>query len=712
VLGRCWRSLALALWLSSVLSAGAARANTGSGTPASTSPVIDPAKVVFYPDQGRLEVDGDRLAGIRLRWEEAKGNGIDVCLGPTASGTRQRCTFSVPRTLPADARFAWAPPGAPGVAAPAVETRASFVPLRPARVILDRVLPAATTTVDLSGGIGRISLAHPEAIAAVDCAQAMCELGESAVEVRALAPSATGVTLHAHLSPRFFVLRDDTPESTFTRTIAALHCPAEIVSGPPVRRADAAQVLVRLGARCGGDPRALRWTANGDPITVARTEKAGDSVLVLLSVGDIEDAALTVTAARPETEGSVLAVAHTPTRAAPLVRATLEIPGHGPIDFLPSNRDAVVHVAPVGERAHLVPLGEEGAYQVTSEGGVTRVRGEEGIGGYVALRFGYRVDGLPAPFAATDLAVVSESLQRPIREASVPAPIGPSATGPAPLVELVCTDEHGAVQRIVPGKRTSIPFARRDGCRVIIHRERFKPEDGTQDLTVEVDVTKVDDSPRSDAHLSERMVLRPSPEPRIFWIKGVKAQFDRVAVRIAHVADDSRYVGARDTRTSLPAVQWTLVVGEGRLRFYATAAIPTGLFHITAPSGVLTLNFGVLSRVTWLDQEGHEGLLGVELGAMGVGLAATTVSSTTSTTNTSVTFPPTLAVLAGLGIGIPIGNRGEPTQASVNLHAWLAYELRSEYQYPSGPQGTLVTASHWSFLFGPSITIGNIGTNL
>jgi hypothetical protein len=697
-----WRSSQLALAFALVVAPSAAQA---AESPSAAPPQIDPAKVVFYPDQGRFELEGDRLTGIRLRWATDKGSGTDVCVEPAAAGGHQRCAFSVPRTLSADARFDWAPAAA--LAPPGALPAAAFTPLRPARVIIDHVLPSATTTVDLSGGIGRIPLAHPEAVAAVDCAQATCELGESGVEVRALAPSATGVTLHVHLAPHYFVLRDDKPESTFTRTISALHCPAEIVSGPPLRRADAAQVLVRLGARCGGDPRALHWTANGDPVSVARTAPDGEAVLVLLTVGDIEDATLTVTAARPETEGSVLAVARTPTRPAPLVRATLEIPGHGAIDFLPSNREAVVHVAPVGEHAHLVLLPEEGAYRVTAGAGGTRVRGEEGVGGFVALRFGYRIDGLPAPFAATDLAVVTEALQRPIHEASVPAPIGPTATGPAPLVELVCTDDHGNAQRIVPGKRTSIPFRRRDGCRVIIHRERFKPEDGTQDLTVDVDVTKVDDNARSDAHVNERMVLRPSAEPRIFWIKGVKAQFDRVTVRVAHVADDDRYVGARDTRTSLPAVQWTLVVGEGRLRFYATAAIPTGLFHITAPSGILTLNFGALSRLTWLDQEGHEGLLGLELGAMGIGLAATPTNSTLTTPP-----PPTLAVLAGLGISIPIGNRGEPTQASVNLHAWLAYELRSEYQYQAVLNGPLLTASHWSFLFGPSITIGNIGTNL
>jgi hypothetical protein len=68
-------------------------------------------------------------------------------------------------------------------------------------------------------------------------------------------------------------------------------------------------------------------------------------------------------------------------------------------------------------------------------------------------------------------------------------------------------------------------------------------------------------------------------------------------------------------------------------------------------------------------------------------------------------------VLAGLGVGVPIGNRGEPSQASVNLHAWGAYELRDDTpRDPTQPDGP--KASHWSFLFGPSITFGNVGTNL
>ena len=102
----------------------------------------------------------------------------------------------------------------------------------------------------------------------------------------------------------------------------------------------------------------------------------------------------------------------------------------------------------------------------------------------------------------------------------------------------------------------------------------------------------------------------------------MKAQFDRSRCG-SRTSSTRRTTSAQRHHDHVPAVQWTLVVGEGHVRFYATAAIPTGLFHITAPSGILTLNFGVLSRLTWLDQEGHEGLVGLELGAMGISLATT-----------------------------------------------------------------------------------------
>ena len=46
---------------------------------------------------------------------------------------------------------------------------------------------------------------------------------------------------------------------------------------------------MRLDGRCGSDVRALHWTANGSPAQVLRVTKDGDAVLVLMSVGDVED---------------------------------------------------------------------------------------------------------------------------------------------------------------------------------------------------------------------------------------------------------------------------------------------------------------------------------------------------------------------------------------------------------------------------------------
>ena len=78
-------------------------------------------------------------------------------------------------------------------------------------------------------------------------------------------------------------------------------------------------------------------------------------------------------------------------------------------------------------------------------------------------------------------------------------------------------------------------------------------------------------------------------------------------------------------------------------------------------------------------------------------------------------LPPTLATVAGLGVGIPLGNAGQPTQAALNLHAWISREFRSDFNY-FAPGDTAhahpLQASHWAFIFGPSISIGNVGTVL
>jgi hypothetical protein len=131
-------------------------------------------------------------------------------------------------------------------------------------------------------------------------------------------------------------------------------------------------------------------------------------------------------------------------------------------------------------------------------------------------------------------------------------------------------------------------------------------------------------------------------------------------------------------------------------------AIPAGLYRMNEPTGQLTLNFGVLSRLVWLDRQGKESLLGLELGLMGVGLIPQTEQM--------VTVPRTLAAVAGAGLRIELG-----AGAAVGVHLWGAYELRRDYQYdladPADPRSGK-TAPHWALFFGPSIAIGNAGANL
>ena len=117
----------------------------------------------------------------------------------------------------------------------------------------------------------------------------------------------------------------------------------------------------------------------------------------------------------------------------------------------------------------------------------------------------------------------------------------------------------------------------------------------------------------------------------------------------------------------------------------------------------MSLNLGVLSRFTWVTREGTEGILGLEGGVMGMGLAADNTRQ--------------LNIVGGIGIGVPLGNIGQPTQASINIHAWAAYRLGNEFAQALDANGAVVTGQsiplkHWSFVFGPSVTFGNVGFDI
>ena len=71
------------------------------------------------------------------------------------------------------------------------------------------------------------------------------------------------------------------------------------------------------------------------------------------------------------TDASVVGVARARTRAAPQPRATLELEHGGTIDFIPTNRSAIVRFASAEDHARLVLLPLDGVYDVQAEPGAT-----------------------------------------------------------------------------------------------------------------------------------------------------------------------------------------------------------------------------------------------------------------------------------------------------------------------------------------------------
>jgi len=67
-----------------------------------------------------------------------------------------------------------------------------------------------------------------------------------------------------------------------------------------------------------------------------------------------------------------------------------------------------------------------------------------------------------------------------------------------------------------------------------------------------------------------------------------------------------------------------------------------------------------------------------------------------------------LALVMGVGIAIPIGNPNQPTQAAINIHAWLAYTVGDRTAPLLNDEGAFereVKLNPWAFVFGPSITV-------
>jgi hypothetical protein len=672
-------------------------------------PKFDPSSFTLALDEGRLEARGHGLHGVVVTWPIDAGRASDACRDLKAEGGVETCTWGVPKTLPADpsaSSLRWLPAGAqvgPDTALYDAEGRLTapegFV-IAPSRVEVLDLLPQ-DAAVDVSSGVGRAPLTHADAIAGVDCGAARCTIDSGQLVMQAPPAAVANVDVRFRLAPHVVFMRKTPPDTQPVLRVSILRCPMSVVSGAALRGLDTARAVVRVEGGCMHDFAALRFLVGGRPADVTQTETAKDAVYAVVNLTAIDAPSLSITAVRGEGEGTVVAVARTETRTAPVIRTVLEVPGFPPIDFIPNNRPANV-LFPHVNGAELTLLPIESVYEAKREGSTTTVQGDINAVGLVALRFGYRVPTLPAPLDKVDLGVLSDSLQRSVREANVPAPFGLSAFTATPLVEIECNEGPEKLVHAMPGVTLTLPFSARDACRLVIHRERLSPEYGTQRISLEIEVNKLDGTPRPEGHVTQTLILRAGDEPRIAWIKGVGAAYDRVIVRLSHVDDEAHYLGASDIISGAPAVQWTLLFGTGHLRLYATTAIPTGLYRFgnAAGSGVLSLSLAVITRLTWLDSVGHEGLLGLEGGIMAFGF-----------TNSQAQALTEVGVVAGVGLSIPLAGAGSPTQASINLHAWVEQRISEAVTaVPTAAMPSPVPASARSVIVGPSLSFGNIGT--
>jgi hypothetical protein len=666
-------------------------------------PTIDPTATTVFVDDARVELAGRGLGGISVHWQLGNRSGDDRCIqSRLEAGGSEKCAVAIGRGLPADPAvvdLSWLPAGArsgPGVVTfdPAgLVASSDETGLRAARVVVSSLV-AQGVAVDLAGGTAsRVPLLHPEAVVGADCGAASCDVSAGAVVVGGISSVSGALSIRLRLAPRVALFRDNALDFAPVVQVSVLPCPMSIASGDAIRGADASRVVVRVDARCKGEVPNLRWYSAGRSVDALSAVDESGSAYVLLGVGRIEGDEIVVTANRNGPDPSIVGQARARTRAAPSTRSTLTLAEGENIDFVPTNRPAALHWARSQGGGELTPLALEGAYDVRTRDGATFVQGLPGAGGFVALRFAWRVPTLPGALSAADLVVVTDPLERPVHEASMPAPLGASAVGPSPIVELLCGDGDQR-RRIAPGSTAHVPFAERDACRLVFHRERLSAEQGVQHIQLTVEVTRVDGESRPESHVVQSMTLRAAAEPRYAWIKGVLGSFDRAIVRVSHTADPELADGGSEE----PSAQWSIVFGTGHFRLYATTAIPTGLYRVSdrAHSGILSLNLGGVVRGTWLDAEGHEGFLGLEAGMMAEGLA----NDTDASGQHSLTQ---VATVTGIGLSVPIANRSLATETSINLHAWFEYEVSRDIGNEPG--------SPFGFVFGPSISIGNVGTN-
>jgi hypothetical protein len=664
-------------------------------TPIGPMPDVDWSTAVWDVDGGQLTVQGTHLEGSVLHWSLGEKSGDDSCPLPTRTGGKEECSYALDRALravPEELQLRILPAGArlqEGARLIDAAGRNAGWPVAasPAQALMSRLLPP-DATADMTSGEGRVSVIHPEAISSVSCGDATCELDANSIAVYDEHGGDEKLDLQINLRPRL-ALRGGTPPRSPHFSLPLQRCPITLASGSVLRDLPDERVAIRVGGRCGTDA-SIEFQGPNGPAPVVNETRAGGARVVLIDIGRVSSDELVVTVRR---EGTIVGRVSHPVLPAPTPHVRLELGSLGPVPFIPTNRMAsvVFPAAPAGLSWSIVPL--PGLYDVVTTPGGVSLRGAAGASGAVSLRLELRDSSLPPPLNAAALGSATDPVVLPIHVAHVP--ISLSATdGTTPFAELQCADTGAHLTAMHLSATNYVPFSSRGTCRLVLHSERIPVEDGTQVIRVSVDVTSSDGGPKPDARLDRRLVLRPGDAAQTLIISGVDTPFDRARIQLAVEPDESL---AERGAQSVSEAQWVVVFGTSRYRLYATVSFPTGLFRVSdqAHSGILSLNAGALVRGVLLSRDGQESVVGVEAGALWLAIPGDEAAAASAHGQA--------ALVAGLSVGIPIANANRSAQTSINLHAWVEYEVsRAILREPGSP---------WGFIFGPSLTIGDVGRN-
>ncbi len=668
-----------------------------------------PTAAWLHVDEGRLELKGGPLARAVIWWRFDEEPWVgSICLDtPPGEETAASCDVEVPESVdkrvlsgqrPTVLRL---PPGAPMPTNATLEPEVWVagkgatndpLPLDSLRAPLARVVVSPPTVKAASIEAWRdqvnLPLAHPGSVASVHCRPANCWLAEDGHSI-AVMPASAGdtVTLNVRLKDKVVLRQGDDFVGSTSVSLPLARCQLrplvkELLGGTSEHR-----VPIALGERCPTDLTGIVVDST-PPASGYLALDESDSRRVEVRLGRVSDRVetLELRLLRGSTRtviGSArfsVRSSHTPIHIE-LLDADL-----GPLPVVPTNREVQLTwaSADVNLGPRLFPVEIPGYYQLRQEDGKIYIRGTLSTSGTIPLRFAYLS---PDPDETEPLATFDSDVHFPIRAVNVPVSLTPDDPNTGRLFSVYCREGTGD-REVLTGDLMPFPYASRSSCWLRIDRRVLTAAEGTQRIRLAVDFASPTGSPRPGGY-SRTLVLSQSSTIETVWLNthSTLRPFDHMTVQLAHDDQPGHYVSEGEA-SGLPARGYQMIFGDERLRLYGSATVPTGLFRITKGKGggVLQFSGGVLVRLVGLDPEGREYPFDLEFGLLG----------------TNLSDEADLSVVLGPGITVPLLNPNETAKASIGVHAWLEY----------APTRAKTSREPFAFVFGPSISFGDFGTNL